>query len=317
MEDYIDNLIAKHLANETSEAEEKQLQELILKNEEVEKKYNQSKVVWQKSVANQKKYDLGRGMYLVNKKIDQSQNTFIIRLQQTIKYAAIFVGIMLISFFVNQELSRTETIMSSANETTNFVLPDSSVVYLNKNSQISYNSYKFKKFDRKVRLLGEAYFEIKNQDNKKFVVDAGNLNVQVLGTKFNVKQDCKQTTVTLNEGKVRLLNFEKDKNEQIIMHPGDLVSYNSDLNKTEQKKVNASVYNIWSKDKLIFDNFSIEDLSEIFKIQYQKTLVINDNEFNGRIMGSAPTNNLNLLLKSFSEILGKEINIQNDSIIIE
>ncbi|MBE9467392.1 MAG: FecR domain-containing protein [Bacteroidetes bacterium] len=317
MEDYIDKLIAKHLANESSEADEKQLQELILKNKEIEKKYNQSKAVWQKSDITQKKYDLNRGMYLVNKKIDQSQNTFIIRLQQTIKYAAIFVGIMLISFLTKQELSREETIMASENKIIRFVLPDSSVVNLNKNSQISYNSSRLKKFDRKVKLSGEAYFEIEKLDNRKFIVDAGNLDVQVLGTKFNVKQNRIQTTVTLNEGKVRLLNFEKDKNEQIIMHPGDLVSYNSDLNKTEQKKVNASVYNIWSKDKLIFDNFSIEDLSEIFKIQYQKTLVINDNEFNGIIMGSAPTNNLNLLLKSFSEILGKEINIQNDSIIIE
>ena len=71
------------------------------------------------------------------------------------------------------------------------------------------------------------------------------------------------------------------------------------------------------KKKLTFDNFSITDLSEIFRIHFQKTLVFKSKDFNRRIKGSAPTDDLELLLDDFSEVLETEISVQNDSIIIE
>ncbi len=316
MENYIDNLIAKHFANETSAEEEKQLQELISKNKEIEKKYNEARLVWQRLVIKKDKYDLERGRYLINYKIKQAQDSHV-NLRQMLKYAAIFIGIAIIGFLVRQDLYRTETVIASADEITQLSLPDNSVVYLNKNSQLTYNISRLKKFNRTVELTGEAFFEIEKQDGKNFIVDAGDLYVQVLGTKFNVKQNYEQTTITLNEGKVMLRNFVNSTQEQYLMKPGDFVSYNSNSGKLKQKQVNADVYNIWTKNRLVFDNFSTADLAEIFRIHYQKELVIQDKDFDCQIKGSAPTDDLNLLLKAFSKVLNKEINIVNDSIIIE
>lgn len=316
MENYIDNLIAKHFANETSVEEEKQLQELISKNKEIEKKYNEARLVWQSLVIKKDKYDLERGRYLINYKIKQAQDSHV-NLRQMLEYAAIFIGIVIIGFLVKQDLYRTETVIASADEITQLSLPDNSVVYLNKNSQLTYNISRLKKFNRTVELTGEAFFEIEKQDGKNFIVDAGDLYVQVLGTKFNVKQNYEQTTITLNEGKVMLKNFVNSTQEQYLMKPGDFVSYNSNSGKLKQKQVNADVYNIWTKNRLVFDNFSTADLAEIFRIYYQKELVIQDKDFDCQIKGSAPTDDLNLLLKAFSKVLNKEINIVNDSIIIE
>lgn len=317
MEDYIDKLIAKNLANETSDSEDKQLKKLILENKEVEEKYNESKVVWQKSNIKQRKYDLNRGKHLINQKIEQAKNIRIIRIRKAFHYAAIFIGIVLVSYLVNQDLNRTKTVIAAADKIKQFNLPDNSVVYLNKNAQITYSTSKIKGFDRKVKLKGEAFFEVTKKGHKEFIVDAGNLNVQVLGTKFNVKQNSKQTTVTLNEGRVKLINLDKKDQKHIVMDPGGFVSFNSALGTIEQKIVNADVYNIWIKKRIVFDNFSVDDLSDIFRIHYQKTLIIKDKDFDCKVKGSAPTDDLNLLLKAFSEVLEKEINIKNDSIIIK
>ena len=317
MENNIYNLIAKHLAKETSETEEKQLQNLIDNDEEIKVEYDEAKIVWQKSAINPQSYDIERGKQLLHRKIERAEKSWTIHLQRVMKYAAVFIGISLMAFLVWQDLNRTETILASANEILKMRLPDNSIVFLNKNAQITYNVSRIKTFDRKVELKGEAFFEIAKQDGKKFIVDAKNLSIQVLGTKFNVKQNSGQTTVTLNEGKVKLTNFVNNEQKQLMMKPGDVVNFDSRSGKIQQKQANPDIYNLWLKKRLSFDNFSISDLSEIFRIHYQKTLIIKNKDFGSKIKGSAPTDDLDLLLKALAIVLGKEIYLQNDSIIIE
>ena len=85
-----------------------------------------------------------------------------------------------------QSLSAKEVTVTAGSDGQSFVtLPDGSTVRLNARSSISYNS-DFSVSDRRVRVEGEAFFDVKKDGHTKFVVSSENMEITVHGTKFNV-----------------------------------------------------------------------------------------------------------------------------------
>lgn len=78
------------------------------------------------------------------------------------------------------------------------VLSDGTTVYLNAESELMY-PVKFRGNDRRVFLKGEAYFDVKRDTSKPFIVEANSLDVRVLGTEFGVRayqdETCIRTTL--------------------------------------------------------------------------------------------------------------------------
>ena len=101
-------------------------------------------------------------------------------------------------------------------------LPDNSEVTLNSGSELTYARW-FNILDRTVSLEGEAYFDVKS-NGKKFVVNAGDAQIEVLGTKFNVQSWPEQvnarTTVFLAEGRVAF-SSNKSSVDPVILNPGE------------------------------------------------------------------------------------------------
>lgn len=89
----------------------------------------------------------------------------------------------------------------------NMTLSDGSLVWLNAGSSITY-PVAFSAKVRKVSIIGEAYFEVKHDDTKPFIVSKGETSVTVLGTHFNVNayNDESEIKVTLMEGSVKVNN---------------------------------------------------------------------------------------------------------------
>lgn len=98
-------------------------------------------------------------------------------------------------------------------------LSDGTKVWLNAESSLTY-PVAFGDKDRRVVVTGEAYFEVAGDPARPFHVRQGNLDVQVLGTHFNVNsyQDEKQVKVTLLQGAVRLISSER--NSKVTLTPG-------------------------------------------------------------------------------------------------
>src|SRR3546814_19440182 len=98
------------------------------------------------------------------------------------------------------------------------ILPDGSRVWLNAASSIRFPTV-FTGKEREVEITGEAYFEIGKNTNMPFVVKKGNVEVQVLGTHFNVKayDDEANITVTLLTGRVKVI-AEDRRMETVSMH---------------------------------------------------------------------------------------------------
>ena len=107
------------------------------------------------------------------------------------------------------------------------VLPDGSKVVLNANSTLRVPRFGFGETTREVYMTGEADFSITHTANhQKFIVHtAKNFDVEVLGTEFNVYARPRRSRVVLNKGKVKLHYLKGSETDQIVMHPGDLVTF--------------------------------------------------------------------------------------------
>ncbi len=143
-------------------------------------------------------------------------------------------------------------------------LSDHSIVWLNAGSRLVYPSV-FSEKKREVLLFGEAFFIVSKEEDRPFIVKTSDVSIRVLGTQFNVSAypDDNFIQTVLTEGKISLrrndANFFED---EIVIHPDQMVSYNKTTQTTRVRTVETSYYTVW-KDGLV--KFSDEDLSRVIK----------------------------------------------------
>ncbi len=137
------------------------------------------------------------------------------------------------------------------------ILADGTKVWLNSDSKLRYPTA-FTGKDRKVYLEGEAYFEVAKYKDKPFIVSSNNMDIQVLGTKFNISsyQDAKETELVLVEGSVSYI-AGKYKG---LLSPGEKVSYNIVKEELSIRKVDVEKYISWKKGIFTFNKIRLEDL---------------------------------------------------------
>ncbi len=317
MKEYNWELIAKHLAKETNLEENKLVEQLLAKDVEFSKEYSASKKVWNSISTSKNTYNKDKIFMLIEKQINKSEVRN--KLRGILKYAAIIIGAILIFGGIATDLNRTKILTANNERVKTYTLPDGSIIHLKKGTTIEYSDSRILTFNRKIHLLkGEGFFEIAKNDGKKFIVKTSDYDITVLGTKFDVNCNELETDVVLAEGKILLNNFDKNEYNNIILSPGNMVSYHKGGASPKIKNVNPSIYNMWLEDKIKFDKFTINDIAEVFRIQFNKTVIIKDKEIGEkRIGGSAPSDDLDLILKGLSNVLDRNIIHRNDSIIIE
>jgi ferric-dicitrate binding protein FerR (iron transport regulator) len=145
-------------------------------------------------------------------------------------------------------------------------LPDGSTVVLNTNSKLEYPP-DFSTNSRDVYLNGEAYFDIKHDPSKPFIVHTGSISTKVLGTAFNIHAYRSQSyvEVTVTRGKVEVRAKEKilgvlQKNEQIVF-----LKASEEYNK---KTVSTEPVVAWRKNELYFDDVSFGEAALVLSNRY-------------------------------------------------
>ena len=216
-------------------------------------------------------------------------------------------------FFLKKETSIQYK--TTFGQTLRISLPDGSVATLHANSRLSTTRNWDEGGDRRVWLEGEAFFEVSKKPATlaKFSVYTSDLEVQVLGTKFNVDTRQKQTQVVLNEGKIKLLLNDLDK-EEIFMDPGDMINYSSAEDELIQTKVNPEIHSSWKEGIQEFIKTPLEDIARDMEEIYGITIRIDDAGLGQRNMTMGiPVDNQEIALNTLEEILGVQINYHNDS----
>lgn len=140
-----------------------------------------------------------------------------------------------------------------------FLLPDSTVVWLNANTTLVYPET-FADASRTVSLTGEAYFEVKKDASRPFIVDADGMKVRVLGTHFVVENYPQRSTAeaVLVEGSVEVSS--PGSLQPRILAPGQRLVFSKLNDDVEVSQVDPANYTSWIHDTIEFDNRSLADI---------------------------------------------------------
>ncbi|WP_343586088.1 FecR domain-containing protein [Flavobacterium sp.] len=199
-------------------------------------------------------------------------------------------------------------------------LSDGTLVHLNSGTSFKYPVQFVKNKNRQVYLTGEAYFEVSKDKSHPFTVSAQEVNVEVLGTKFNVDSysNNSSTNVVLVEGKVSLYKDQKTSQNQVYLTPGFKGSTQKGQKVINIEQVNTDYYTDWVKGSLVFKNASFDDIIKKLERQYNVTF-INKNKTLGREIFNARFDNepIEVVLKYFSDSYAIDYNIDQDKITIK
>jgi transmembrane sensor len=241
-----------------------------------------------------------------------------LRYNTFLKYAAIFIVGFGLAYIVaklslsksHQEVSMFNMIIVPKGQRSQLVLADGTKIWLNSDTKLKYPE-KFIGNSRKVFLDGEAYFEVAKSKKIPFIVDAGKMEISVMGTTFNVRNypEDKKIETILIEGKVSLRTNDigNKLNTEYILKPNQKATFIKSANailitdlKVEKpdnkgsdnatsgksESVAASIVT-WKEEVLNIDNESFLDITRKLERWYGYEIKIKDttllkNRFKGR-----------------------------------
>ena len=161
---------------------------------------------------------------------------------------------------------------------TKLTLPDGSTVWLNAGAKMGY-SQGFGVRDRRLAFQGEGYFEVEKNDEMPFLVQTHDVNVTVVGTKFNFRNypEDEEAVVELLEGKVALENQLKEEavrylppNEKMVLHKAT-----GEMDITSAKVKEAT---LWTENILLFDEDLLPDIVRKLERSYHVRIEIENED---------------------------------------
>ena len=155
-----------------------------------------------------------------------------------------------------------------------FNLPDGTTGMLNSGSRLDY-SVPFTT-NRNIKLEGEAWFEVKNDEEHPFEISAGSSLVKVLGTSFNISAYPAENyiEVVLDEGKVEFQG--NDIEEKVTILPEERLIYHN--GKTSKTVVDPDKYSAWTEGKLVFRGDPMAEVARRIERWYNVKVIIADKE---------------------------------------
>ncbi|MBX3257242.1 MAG: FecR family protein [Chitinophagaceae bacterium] len=198
--------------------------------------------------------------------------------------AASLAGIILVVLYFintpgNKEIPLLAIQRTTAKQIKEVLLPDNSIVILNGNSSITYNSRFNESEVREVFLTGNAYFKIKKTaDLKPFVVHADQININVTGTEFNVDARTKATDVVLTSGKVNV-TMDNDHLYRAYLNPGEKLKLDTVKQQFITEKADTRLYTTaWKEGEWHFEETTLETVATLIKKFYGMDVVFENNE---------------------------------------
>lgn len=201
----------------------------------------------------------------------------------------------------------------------NIVFSDGSKAYLNSGSIIRYPVKFIEDKKREVFLEGEAFFDVAENKNELFIVNSNGINVEVYGTKFNVRNYSEDfnSDIVLVEGSVGINNSEVS--ELTMLKPGFKGSVDKENFRVETSKVNTKIYTSWIDGEVIFRNETFSQILKKLERLYNVTIINNKNESLDEVFNAAinvENENIEQVLEYFNKIYNIEYQIFNNKIII-
>jgi transmembrane sensor len=241
-------------------------------------------------------------------------NTFRVK---AFSIAASVIFLLGVCFYLYSDYIFYDIYSTPYGMTQNILLEDGSEVTLNANSKLKVPKNLLDDEVRQVMLEGEAFFSVAKRPGRvRFVVHTNNLDVEVLGTRFNVNTRRGNTEVVLDEGSVKLSSRHEAHLEPVLMKPGEYAAlYKSDTT-FRKMVVKPAKYTAWQSNKLTFEDTPLQVVAEKLEDYYGIEIRIANKELENRqVTGTLPNNDLGVVLKSLSVTHDLEIVRQTDYIL--
>ena len=198
------------------------------------------------------------------------------------------------------------------------MLEDSTKVWLNAESQLIYPE-SFDEKERRVKIKGEAYFQVAKDATRPFYVESSGITIRVYGTEFNINAyaEEKEVYTTLVAGSISLQHANESKSE-LVLTPGHQAIYNKDNKITSVKSVNTEAITSWHNGRFVFEEQTLEQIMKTLARWYNFEYEFDNENIRSTIFkGSAPRYaNLSEVLSILEKSGGLKFRAKNDKIII-
>jgi ferric-dicitrate binding protein FerR (iron transport regulator) len=286
--------IINYLKNTCSEEERERIEIWLRSSPDNQKFFEQLAEIWNAVGVNYDKFEPNNSqawesivskLNLNNTGVSNSKSPRSIH-KMAFRWAAVFALIVAssLAFFLlvrnnNQPvliINHQPIVVQAMDTCKALVMLDSSKVWLNKQSRLTYND-SFNLNDRVVNLTGEAYFEITRNAKKPFVVHAFGAIVKVVGTAFNLKTDSVKKEVKLNviSGTVKFFSI-KAPEKNIMVQKGERAVYNVATDSIIKTNYNHTNEIAWKTGDFIFENDRLDDVCRMLTGYYNVSIAVSD-----------------------------------------
>ena len=285
--------LARYLAGESSSAEKEQVEAWAGNSEQNNRELEELRMLFK---ASDRYFEINRfNTGAAWQKVQQNTVHKVVRLESKrkkayaslLKYAAILILAIFAGsagyYLVTTISEEKQTIVLAGEQTVNEIaLPDGTIVSLNSSTKLEYPA-KFNSDIREVTITGEAFFDVQPDPDKPFVINAGGMQVKVLGTSFNVRAypEAESVEVVVETGLVQVTNRNGEvqaTQATLMLNPGEKgILYN--LPGTLEKSFNTNPnYIAWKTRNLIFNKTPLMEVVKYLEDIYHIDIQLENNE---------------------------------------
>ena len=287
----IEGLLGKSLAKETTVEEESTVQNWLKESPDNEQYFKEFQWLWVKTRQSKstKRVDTEGALYTLNARIDADTALSVERpsaIRGTLKSPTRFfnlsfimkvAAVLFIGFVVYNQFSKPElpTIIAATVSPKTDTLTDGSIITLNRKSGLTL-SEKFNKKERRMKLTGEAYFEVAHDATRPFVVEVQDSEVMAVGTTFNIDNVANTLLISIlvTDGKVKI----SSKTETQYALKGETALYDLQTGQITIEKKTDNNKLAYKTRQLHFDetplSIAVSQLSKVYGV----TIILNNKQ---------------------------------------
>ncbi|NQV02099.1 MAG: FecR domain-containing protein [Bacteroidia bacterium] len=326
------HLLLQYLLGKSDTENKREIEEWLHKSEANRKQLERLEVLWLetgKLVPQPVVVDTAAAWQRLSARIDAVENESgrgaagnIIRMQ-TFRWVASIAAILLfaLGFWWFGVFSSQDQllVMASIEEVVTDTLPDGTVVTLNKNSSILYPEA-FENGTREVTLLGEAFFDVKANPEKPFIVQAGSAGVQVLGTSFDVRAYPNQgVEVIVSTGRVILFHMNPltGDSASVLLSAGmkGILPFGSEEPEVDARHTPDELF--WLNQTLEFRQTPLSEVIQLLRNCYHVQIQLSNEEISScRLTASFSAEPIELILQVIADTFSFELEQSNGTYLL-
>ena len=313
-------LIAKELTSEITEEELELLDKELGADEKLEGSFHSLKNFWMHFFPARKSHNI---IEKTEKKLDFTYDknsgfdkSIFYKIAATF-FFLLSVGITIWFAIQPEDAPELKEYTCGAGEVKKVVLPDGTGVWLN-NMSVLVTLEPFEKDYRRVKLIGEAYFDVSHNAEKPFVVETFGLRTEVLGTSFNINAypGLKYKEILLYEGSVKI-SPENDPQKSLLLKPGEKVRVADDDSKFYISGIDSEDPAVWREGILEFRNEEFFQIARKLERKFNTRIYIASRE-TGKLRFTAEFEKepLDKILKLLKEAKSFNYSVTDEGVII-